>query len=237
MDLFLLIRLIGAHLIADFPLQSRSAVEQRREKGWRSSWLYIHGGLAGFLAYLFSAHWNAFWIFPAVAITHILIDRLKVGARESVFFFFVDQAAHLFIVFVCWVSLLPDPSLLVTAFSRLQDIRLWVVALSYVGAIWPAGIAVGAVTRRWQRDVDSDKGSITGVDGAGLLIGRLERFLILTFVLVNHFEAIGFLIAAKSIFRFQEIRREAEYIIIGTMMSFSIAVVIGLFTRYLLAIL
>ena len=44
-------------------------------------------------------------------------------------------------------------------------------------------------------------------------------------MLVDQPSAIGFLIAAKSVFRFGELRErsnrmEAEYIIIGTMMSF-----------------
>ncbi|MFO7738926.1 MAG: hypothetical protein R6V46_10655, partial [Desulfatiglandaceae bacterium] len=53
------------------------------------------------------------------------------------------------------------------------------------------------------------------------------------FFLLQRFEAIGFLIAAKSIFRFGEVskperRKEAEYILIGTMLSFLIAIVTGI---------
>ncbi|MFO7902720.1 MAG: hypothetical protein R6U98_08675, partial [Pirellulaceae bacterium] len=51
------------------------------------------------------------------------------------------------------------------------------------------------------RDEVGDVGT-EGLFRAGLWIGRLERVLILTFFLLQRFEAIGFLIAAKSIFRF-----------------------------------
>jgi len=74
---------------------------------------------------------------------------------------------------------------------------------------------------------------------AGKWIGVFERMLVLTFILTNHFEGIGFLIAAKSILRFGDRkegdnRTETEYILIGTLMSFSTSILIGLACRYLL---
>jgi hypothetical protein len=64
----------------------------------------------------------------------------------------------------------------------------------------------------------------------------LERILILTFVLIDQFAGIGFLIAAKSILRFGDIknkenRKEAEYILLGTMISFIIAIAIGIIAK------
>ncbi len=79
---------------------------------------------------------------------------------------------------------------------------------------------------------------LRGLRGGGKAIGQLERALIFVFVLINQFSAIGFLIAAKSIFRFGELRdrsnrMEAEYIIIGTLISFLWAIVAALLTRFL----
>jgi hypothetical protein len=59
------------------------------------------------------------------------------------------------------------------------------------------------------------------------------------FVLIGHPESIGFLIAAKSIFRFGEIkeskhRMDAEYIIIGTLMSFGYGILIACATKFFL---
>jgi hypothetical protein len=58
--------------------------------------------------------------------------------------------------------------------------------------------------------------------------------LILTFILTKQVAGIGFLVAAKSIFRFNEIkesddRKEAEYISIGTFLNFLYAIVISYF--------
>jgi hypothetical protein len=64
---------------------------------------------------------------------------------------------------------------------------------------------------------------------AGALIGNLERWLILAFVLMQHYEALGLLIAAKSIIRFGDAQtRKSEYVLAGTLLSIFIAVVAGL---------
>ena len=57
------------------------------------------------------------------------------------------------------------------------------------------------------------------------------------FLLINQPTGIGFLIAAKSILRFGEIknaseRRVAEYIIIGTFLSFGCALLISVLTQH-----
>jgi hypothetical protein len=81
--------------------------------------------------------------------------------------------------------------------------------------------------------------SATSLSEAGKWIGIFERILVLTFVINNHFEGIGFLIAAKSILRFNDIkgdnmRKEAEYILIGTLMSFASSILIGIFVNLVL---
>ena len=60
----------------------------------------------------------------------------------------------------------------------------------------------------------------------------LSIFLILTFMLVGCMEGIGFLLAAKSVFRFGELTKAkevkiTEYVLIGTLSSFTIAILIG----------
>jgi hypothetical protein len=55
---------------------------------------------------------------------------------------------------------------------------------------------------------------------------------------LGRWEAIGFLIAAKSVFRFGDLkdsrnRKLTEYILIGTLLSFGIAIVTGILTLYL----
>lgn len=65
---------------------------------------------------------------------------------------------------------------------------------------------------------------------SGALIGNLERWLILLFVILNQYEAIGFLVAAKSILRFNEVKdgEKSEYVLGGTLLSIAIAVLCGI---------
>ena len=69
---------------------------------------------------------------------------------------------------------------------------------------------------------------------AGKWIGIAERVLIFSFVLLNQYEAIGFLIAAKSLLRFREgatAARQSEYVLVGTLLSYGFAILIGLLIR------
>jgi hypothetical protein len=81
-----------------------------------------------------------------------------------------------------------------------------------------------------------------GFKNAGRVIGYYERLLIFLFVLADAPTAIGFLIAAKSVFRFGDLtdgesRKNAEYLIIGTLMSFAYALVVAYVTRYVAGLL
>lgn len=113
--------------------------------------------------------------------------------------------------------------------------NFWIYSAAYLTVMWPMGIVIAMLTRRWQ--AESETGD--GLRDAGRYIGMLERVLILTFIFMNQFSATGFLIAAKSVLRFGDIRdnsnrKGAEYILIGTMISFTVAIFTGLLAEWLL---
>lgn len=65
-----------------------------------------------------------------------------------------------------------------------------------------------------------------------------ERTLIFVFICAGVPKAIGFLITAKSIFRFEEVsdaekRKHAEYVIVGTLVSFAWAVTVALLFEWI----
>lgn len=71
----------------------------------------------------------------------------------------------------------------------------------------------------------------------GSKIGNAERMLIFVFILADCYEAIGFLLAAKSILRFNESKQDkeyAEYVLYGTLLSVLCAVVIGFAAKLIL---
>lgn len=107
--------------------------------------------------------------------------------------------------------------------------------LSYSMVIWPfSWIISSLMDRKWGDEVQAEEGK--GLKGAGKWIGRLERILILTFILVGQLQAVGYLIAAKAIFRFNQLqedrdRKRTEYVMIGTFLSFTSTIVLGVLLR------
>ncbi|MEF9478362.1 hypothetical protein OWR28_12305 [Chryseobacterium sp. 1B4] len=73
------------------------------------------------------------------------------------------------------------------------------------------------------------------LSSAGKYIGILERLMVFTFIMVNHWEGVGFMVAAKSVFRFSDLRRqnrETNRICINcTLLSFGLAVLTGIIIK------
>ncbi len=76
---------------------------------------------------------------------------------------------------------------------------------------------------------------LNGLKNGGRLIGQLERALIFLLILIGQPGGIGFLVAAKSILRFEEAKKQplAEYVLIGTLLSFTLAIAVSAFTMWL----
>ena len=107
---------------------------------------------------------------------------------------------------------------------------IFTVLLAYIVVSVGGGYLIRAALRRYTREVQ-----ISGLKNAGLIIGVIERVLLLTFVLVDEYTAITIIFAAKSIARFNELknRKMSEYYLIGTLLSITFAMAIGIVTRYL----
>jgi hypothetical protein len=239
-DLSLLIRLVIAHLLTDFVFQSDTWVQMRRKDGWRSKHLYFHGATAGILAYLFSGLWGTLWLPAAVAVTHILIDGIKARYETDLKSFSTDQFGHFAVILVIWILIIAPDQEDITAMGQffLPGPKFWVITAAYLIIIWPSSVLINKITEKWRKDISEKEGAEKdkSLEKAGTWIGWLERFLILTFILVQQYAAIGFLVAAKSIFRFNESRKVGEYVLIGTLLSFVIAVIVGIAARILISI-
>ncbi len=72
-----------------------------------------------------------------------------------------------------------------------------------------------------------------GLKRAGMVIGIIERFLVFTFVLLSQYTAITIIFAAKSIARFNELKKReiAEYYLIGTLSSITFALITGVIVQ------
>jgi hypothetical protein len=232
MEISLLIRLVIAHLLTDFVFQSDSWVNQRFKNGWYSKHLYFHGIIAGIFAYFFSGLWSLIWIPVAVSVSHVFIDGIKAKYENNINSLLADQLGHFIVLLAIWVWIIQPKPEDIELFKQIfmPGIKIWVLVAAYLVIIWPGSVLISKITEKWSGMIQKGE---TGkqdesLEEAGKWIGRLERFLILTFVLFKQYEAIGLLVAAKSIFRFSESRKVGEYILIGTLLSFSIAILVGL---------
>ncbi len=92
----------------------------------------------------------------------------------------------------------------------------------------------------WNKSIELEPDPSESLPKAGQYIGMLERVLVFTFISIGQWGAVGFLLAAKSIFRFGDLTRSkdrklTEYILIGTFMSFGIAIATALATAWIRA--
>lgn len=231
----LLLKLILAHLIGDFFLQSKAQVEQKTRAKLRAPAFYLHIAIhtVAVLLLVGYEHWP---IAAAVGATHLVIDACKLIFQTPptrVRWFFLDQGLHLIAILA-----------IVDYFGGPMKIALphhWSAAL--VAALFltrPAAFFVGVAMARWSAYIVDEDGKQSALPNAGLYIGILERLMIFAFIVLGQWAAIGFLMAAKSIFRFGDLtrakdRRLTEYILIGTFLSFGIALAVGMLYRYFAA--
>jgi hypothetical protein len=99
-------------------------------------------------------------------------------------------------------------------------------------------IIMSVLMKPWSKDIPDNKDA--SLLNAGKYIGILERLFVFCFILTGHWEAVGFLIAAKSVFRFGDLRKSkdrklTEYILIGTLVSFGFAIGTGLVVAFVLS--
>jgi magnesium-transporting ATPase (P-type) len=231
-----LFQLILAHLLGDFLLQPTAWVMHKEKKKAKSPALYLHLLVHGVLILILLGF--GFWILAIVlTILHGLVDLTKLYFQKSATktaWFFIDQLAHFIsILGIWWLFFRPEISL---EWSP----SIWIYATALLLITQVAGIAIQVGLSNWSKDLDLSQES--SLKNAGKYIGILERLFVFAFVILGKWEAIGFLLAAKSVFRFGDLRKAkdrklTEYILIGTLLSFGISIGIGILTRWLLTLL
>lgn len=229
------IPLILAHLLGDFILQPNSWVADKENKKGGSIYLYIHVLLHTILAFIFLWDRNLWWIALIIGITHFLIDWAKLqfqNPKTKRNWFFIDQIAHILVIGV--LSIIYFPFFRWEDFFNLRNLEL---ITAFVFLTVPSSILIKTIILIWTPvTVEHSKIQTESLVNAGKYIGILERLLVFVFILVNHWEGVGFMIAAKSVFRFSDLaeakqRKLTEYVLIGTLLSFGIAVLTGILVK------
>ena len=231
----ILLRLLLAHIIADFFLQTKWMVEGKENGGKRSMrMLTLHSIIHSLMAYLIVGDWSLWYIAIVIFVTHFIIDWCKIMFRgKSVSAFLIDQLSHVAVLLVLWMTILPGS--ISDIFKEGTDIlpdNILMIVVAYAMILHPSAILMSLLLKRWQLSSFSN----SSLPEAGKWIGYLERILILTFVITGNMEGVGFLLAAKSVFRFGDLNKDkdiktTEYVMLGTMTSFAIAIIVGLLVK------
>jgi hypothetical protein len=231
-----------AHLLTDFVFQTDRVVSVKQRGMWKG--YSLHGlthylsilGIVGivdpnrFLTVSFQL------IAIALSIVHLFVDWAKLSLTKAgrlpgnAIGFLLDQLAHLLTV-IAAALLLVHPqrqawdSWLIRA--RLSQEKILLALVVYVFVIFAGGYLIRELIRPlWKQDPGQTSEEHDAVVNAGLYIGWLERLLILTALVLQSPGTVGFILAAKSIARYPELKsvRFAEYFLIGTLISVTMAV-------------
>lgn len=226
------VKLLLAHLIGDFILQPTSWVNDKEQQKHKSIYLYLHIFLHFILAWILVGELAFSWFALALAILHGFIDFLKLHYQTSKTrrnWFSVDQILHLTVLI--GISLAYTKTQI--DFTNISD-QFWMILTALILITRPTSLIIKNIISIWTPE---NKSKDKSLQNAGNYIGILERLFIFSFILTGHFEAIGFLLAAKSIFRFGDLkeakdRKLTEYVLIGTLLSFGIALLVGLLVQF-----
>lgn len=229
--MIVLVKLLLAHLIGDYLLQPTAWVVNKEKKKHKSIYLYYHILLHGVLAFAIVFEKDFLLYALLLAIFHGIIDYIKLQfqtKKTKRFWFLLDQFLHVITLLAITFFYTKIP-LDLNFFGN----NFWIILTGIVLLTKPTSIIIRNIISIWTPEKKTKDNSL---ENAGNYIGILERLFIFCFILTNHFEAIGFLLAAKSIFRFGDLkaakdRKLTEYVLIGTLLSFGIALLIGLLVQ------
>jgi len=198
----------------------------------KSIYLYIHTLIHGGLTALLIGEIQFIWLAVLLAVTHGFIDYLKLyfqKKKNKRSWFLFDQFLHFFVITA--ISLFyTNTSLELSLF----DTKFWILIAGIIFLTKPTSIIIKNIISIWTPESNDKEDN--SLQNAGNYIGILERLFVFCFILGGHFEAIGFLLAAKSIFRFGDLKEAkdkklTEYVLIGTLVSFGTALLLGLLVQ------
>jgi len=237
----LILLLLMAHMVADFLLQSKKWCKEK-EKHVITKQHILHAVIVSITAYGFSLD-KCFGISALIiGFLHFVIDALKsyfVQKQEDqkALLFFVDQLLHILVLcIVSWLYLrfyVPE---------RWFNVPISLYGMAIISAFLfcakPANVVIKNVFSLLHLTISpadsTDKSTVPEKDleNAGKVIGIMERFMALALVLSGQYAAVGLIIAAKSILRFNNTQKN-EYILVGTLLSFGFAILIGMVINHL----
>lgn len=230
----LFLKLLCAHLLGDFIFQPYKWVACKETKKHRSPYLYWHILVHAIATIIILGFDTTYWFGAfTIIISHLLIDLWKLRSKnnsKSIIPFFLDQLAHISVIIGVVYYYKPFQ----IDFSQIftPKVLLFILFLLFITNV--SSIVMKVFIARL--DFAKSK-EIETMDKTGNMVGVLERLFVFAFIILNFWIGIGFLILAKSVFRFADInvakdRKTTEYFLVGTLLSFGLAIVAGVGYTY-----
>lgn len=242
-----LLILVTAHLLGDFLLYGERMRQHRRHPAV----LLLHAVLVAAATALLLGSFHP-WLLGLVLTSHLVIDAVEVYCPAGIRTFVIDQLVHgvVLVAGAMWFPSAAADGLWMSLLRPDMQGRFYQGAALLSGVLLcvPAGgVLIGILTVplveeiRQGRGGSAEEDDLAGLRRGGRYIGWLERALVMMLLLIEQPSGIGFLFAAKSIMRFGEVkdshqRRLAEYIIIGTLLSFGWALLVSYLTQQTIAL-
>lgn len=234
--------LLLGHLAGDFPLQLNWMVEKKGKNIWP---LLSHGAIHYALAIICLAFFTQVPVLSmrsqvllvGYLLVHLLIDRLRyqLTARkalpDNLPVFLIDQFLHLITITIAAAILTKSNLIEIISGIRISasvKFQLLAVAVIYISVIFGGGYLIRHITKGILKNGSAKTSAQLG--NAGLYIGWIERFLVITAMVMQSPALVGLILTGKSIARYPEFKeaRFAEYFLIGTLLSISLSVLGGI---------
>jgi len=236
----LLLLQFTAHLLADFIFQGQRWSQRKASRPFTHYHMW-HTLIVFGLSFLLSFD-TGFWVAALlIALLHLGQDMLKsnIKIRTDKNWFFTDQLIHLMIL--AGISIAYHHYLEYTMPFEVS-LRTLAIASSLLLCLKPANIIIKNILDIFHIEAPGEPFHHTGrepleedsrgLPNAGKLIGITERLLAFILVLFGQYGAVGLIIAAKSILRFRN-TKQSEYVLVGTLLSFGMAIFLALLVSQL----
>jgi len=241
MDVYkLLILQFTAHVLSDYIFQSQNCSDEKEKNGFKSKYLYRHILITFLFSAVLSFQFNFILFAVIISGVHLFLDGIKKYMLKikqiKKYLYFGDQILHILVI--AGLVFIFDKNCEYHFLTNIPKIKYLLYLLAYILMLKPANILIREIFRFFEIKLETLRTEKDELPNAGKLIGITERILTLTLIILGQYAAIGFIMAAKSILRFKETQtQKAEYVLIGTMLSFGIAIITGIFVQNLIAVL
>lgn len=216
------------HLIGDFYFQTNK-VNKNKTNNIRCLLFHVLIYTVTFSPIIFISTniLSALIMFGVIFTTHLLIDYFAIkisDQNKTTKTFLIDQILHIIVLLVLWL-LFKEETIQTTSINNFLIKLGLTVSFEKVITVSLLVLLIGKPTSIVIEKVLSKGGEVEHQsNNQGVLIGVLERFIIVLLGMMNLWSSIALVITAKSIARFKQLEDKefAQKYLIGTLLSLCI---------------